>query len=87
MITKNGNDFTLYAANNIYKGNDGSSIGFIESSSATVTGAGDSWEAATTSNFGTVNGNDRIIGSNTYTNFTGSYQEIRYFSKEIWDTN
>ena len=85
MVTKNGNDFTLYAADSIYKGNDGSSIGFIESSSATTTGAGDSWEAAITSHFGTNGGNDLIIGSNTYTNFTGSYQEIRYFSKEIND--
>jgi hypothetical protein len=85
MVTKNGNDFTLYAANNIYKGNDGSSIGFIESSSATVTGAGDSWIAATTSHFGTISGNDLIIGSNTYTNFTGSYQEIRYYTKEMSD--
>ena len=85
MVTKNGNDFTLYAANNIYKGDDGSSIGFIESSSATVTGAGDSWTAATTSHFGTISGNDLIIGSNTYTNFTGSYQEIRYYTKEMSD--
>ena len=43
MVTKNGRDFTLYAADSIYKGNDGSSIGFIESSSATVGGTGDSW--------------------------------------------
>ena len=85
MFTKNGNDFTLYAANSIYKGNDGSSIGFIESSSATVTGAGDSWTSATTSHFGTISGNDLIIGSNTYTNFTGSYQEIRYYTKEMSD--
>jgi hypothetical protein len=85
MVTKNGRDFTLYAADSIYKGNDGSSIGFIESSSATVGGTGDSWEAATTSNFGTDGGNDLIIGSNTYTNFTGSYQEIRYFSTEMND--
>tara|TARA_R110000772_G_scaffold85146_2_gene179175 strand:+ start:306 stop:5930 length:5625 start_codon:yes stop_codon:yes gene_type:complete len=84
MVNRNGTDYTLYAANNIYEGNDGSSIGFIESSSAS--GAGfNSWTSATTSYFGTNNGSDINIGSNNYKNFTGSYQEIRYYNTEIND--
>ena len=84
MVNKQGTDYTLYAANNIYNGDDGSSIGFIESSSiAGITG--NSWDTSVESSFGTPAGSDITIGSNIYTNFTGSYQEIRYFTTEISD--
>jgi len=70
-------NFTLYAANNIYNGWDGSTIGFISSSSVnTSTG---NW----------INGNASYFPSNTRANignyrpFMGSYQEIRYFTSSL----
>jgi hypothetical protein len=73
-------DFILYAANNIYNGNDGSTIGFIASSSVnTITST---WNAGATSYFPSDSRNN--IGK--YRPFTGSYQEIRYYTEVITDS-
>jgi hypothetical protein len=70
--TREGNNFNLYAANNIYDGWDGSTIGFQASSSLNSSAGASEWSNGTTSHFPS--------GSNTYTPFSGSYQEIRYYS-------
>ncbi len=73
-------DFILYAANNIYNGDDGSTIGFIASSSVNTSTA--TWSAGTNSYFPSNARN--TIG--TYRAFTGSYQEIRYYTEVITDS-
>jgi hypothetical protein len=80
MVSRTGSDyFTLYAANNIYNGDDGSSIGFIASSSYIDGLGGANWAGGTDSYFG-ANGDGVTLGGNTYTTFSGSYQEIRYYT-------
>jgi hypothetical protein len=78
-ITVDGNgDFTLYAANNIYNGDDGSQIGFIASQS--ITGADFSqWDTATSASFGSKFG---VVGVGI---FSGSLQEIKYYTTAISD--
>ena len=63
--------FTLSAANNIYSGADGSQLGFNASSS--VSSAGSDWD---------VVGAGSIFPSSidVYSRFSGSYQEIRYYT-------
>ena len=73
-------DFILYAADNIYNGNDGSTIGFIASSSVNTSTS--TWNAGITSYFPSDSRNQ--IGS--YRPFTGSYQEIRYYTEVITDS-
>ena len=71
MITSgSSNGFELYAANKIYNGNDGTSIGYI-SSSLINTG---SWTSSTKAYFAT---------SSTHEGFSGSLQEIRYYNQQI----
>ena len=78
QINRNERDnWELLAGNKIYSGSDGSQIGFIASSS--VTSSPITWEAASSSWFGTENG----AGIAGYDNFTGNYQEIRYFNQAI----
>jgi hypothetical protein len=76
-VDDNAGNFTLYAANNIYNGDDGSQIGFIASQS--VNGALNIWDtsisASFSSNLGSAFGN--------YGLFSGSLQEIRYYTKAI----
>jgi hypothetical protein len=80
MVSRTGsNYFTLYAANNIYNGDDGSTIGFIASSSYIDLGNGANWVGGVNSYFG-ANGNSISLGSKTYTTFSGSYQEVRYYT-------
>jgi hypothetical protein len=80
MVSRTGSDnFTLYAANNIYNGDDGSTIGFIASSSYTDAAGGSNWVGGTNSYFG-ANGNTISLGSKTYNTFSGSYQEVRYYT-------
>jgi len=68
--TFDGTDtFNLYAANNIYDGDDGSSIGFNASSSIASLSGGQEWDTGTISYF---------PGSSNP--FSGSYQEIRYYT-------
>lgn len=79
QINRTGaNSWELLAANKIYSGSDGSQIGFIASSS--VSGVDPAaWSGGTTSYFSTRDGG----GITGYSNFTGSYQEIRYFNQAI----
>jgi hypothetical protein len=72
--------YTLYAANNIYNGDDGSNIGFQASSSITASIThGNSWGTALNSYFPS-NARSNI---GNYTPFSGSYQEIRYYTTEL----
>lgn len=77
MVNRDNNDFTLYAADNIYDGWDGSTIGFISSSSVNVDSS--PWASSTDSYFPSDNRNDIP----PYEPFSGSYQEIRYFTAPL----
>jgi hypothetical protein len=71
MITSgSSNGFELHAANKIYNGNDGTSIGYI-TSSAINSGT---WSTPTKAYFAT---------SSTHEGFSGSLQEIRYYNQQI----
>jgi hypothetical protein len=82
MVTRTGSDyFTLYAADNIYNGDDGTSIGFIASSSYTDGDGGVNWVGMPPMNSYFGADLDSIsLGGKTYTTFSGSYQEIRYYT-------
>ena len=77
MLTKENDNFTLYAGNKIYNGNDGSQIGFIASASDTF--IGNDWDNATNSYFPSPS----RVDIPPYTAFSGSYQEVRYFDQAI----
>jgi len=71
--------FELYSGNKVYEGGDnGTSIGFFESSS--ITSNHDEWVAGGLSNFAkgpvTINGDQ-------YEAFSGSLQEIRYYTNAL----
>jgi len=78
MVTKDGSNFTLYSKNSIYNGYDGNQIGFQASSSST--GNTQAWndllDLGVISYFGSAS-------ISNYTNFSGSFQEIRYYSTII----
>ena len=75
LAAVNDSTASLYAGNKIYKGDDGSKLGFTGSIS--VTGVDDSlWDAASNSYFPSDNRN--AVGS--YEAFSGSYQEVRYYT-------
>jgi hypothetical protein len=74
LVNKVGNNYTLYATNNIYQGFEGNTIGFESSSS--ITSAATSWNTSTTSYFG-------ISSSLSGKIFTGSFQEIRYYTSPL----
>jgi hypothetical protein len=76
MVNRNQANFELIASNKIYSGSNGSSLGFIASSSISATDDG-FWFSGTNSYFPTIGG---ITG---YTDFSGSYQEIRYYNTQI----
>ena len=77
MITSgSSNGFELYASNKIYDGNDGFSIGFIESASITSSKAYTGWNFAQTAKFG----EQSIVNSITFLPVSGAYQEIRYYN-------
>jgi hypothetical protein len=71
LINKNSSIYTLYAANKNYEGNDGNTLSFEASSS--VTSAATTWNNSTISTF----------ASASYKIFTGSLQEIRYYTQPI----
>jgi hypothetical protein len=86
MIKKSGSgastNFELYSGNKMYEGGEnGTSIGFIASSSIT---ANDAYFNQTTI---TYFGSSSFINSGpnigTYNKFSGSFQEIRYYTKPI----
>lgn len=84
MITSGSGGFNLYSKNSIYNGYDGNQIGFQASSS--ISGYQNGWmnDAANSScSFGkefTLNIPGK--GSN-WANFSGSFQEIRYYNTAI----
>lgn len=71
LVTKNSSTYTLYAANKNYEGNDGNTLSFEASSS--ITSAATTWNNSTISTF----------GSSSYKIFSGSLQEIRYYTQPI----
>jgi len=81
MVTRdssNGNIFTLYAANKIYQGFEGNTIGFIASSSISYTD--EIWHDL--GRISTFYSSESISG-NLYKSFTGSLQEIRYYTNVV----
>jgi len=80
MVTRSGSNFSLFAADKIYNGDDGFIVGYT--GSATASAISSSWTTSTSSYFG-ASGSTLNIGSKTYNNFSGSYQEIRYYTTQI----
>ena len=79
MVTRNGDDFNLYAGNNIYEGGDnGTLLGFYSSSS--INEDSTFWILGSTSIFGSQNPS---IPGGLYNAFSGSFQEIRYYNTVI----
>ncbi len=77
VTTDQNNTFNLYAGNKIYNGNDGTSIGYYASSS--VAGAQvEAWNTGTTSIFASAS-----LNYSQYKSFSGSLQEIRYYTQQI----
>lgn len=71
-------NFSLYAANKIYEGGDnGTLLGFIASSSLITDGA--DWDNNGDSYFASSS----VINGNIYTQFSGSLQEIRYYTNPL----
>jgi hypothetical protein len=80
-VDGNGGEFTLYAANNIYNGDDGSQIGFIASSS--VTGDPSNWNTSVSASLGSNLG----AQVSPFSIFSGSFQELRYYTTAISDNS
>ena len=83
MVTRTGqNVFELTAANKIYSGSDGSTIGFIESSSVTTPDINNTgWnEGQNGAYFG---GTILYDGADFLDPISGSYQEIRYYTNKL----
>lgn len=83
-VTQN-NRYWIYAANSIYNGSDGETIGFIGSSSIFVSGTISSsnlaWNSYNTSSLNAYLGgqdSNNIIASGS-TKFSGFFQELRYW--------
>jgi len=79
MITNNSGTYTLHAGDKIYNGNDGTSIGFYETSSHTAVTT--NWDSGITSSFSAPT--TITPGGTTYQIFSGSYQELRYYTSVI----
>ena len=78
LVNKEGTNYTLTAKNKIYIGDDGNFIGFQASSS--VTSSATSWNNSTGSYFG-------VSSSLAGKVFTGSLQEIRYYTNALSQSN
>jgi len=78
LVNKDNNTYTLYAKNKNYNGEDGNTISFQSSSS--VVSAATSWNNSTISYFG-------ISSSLAGKIFTGSLQEIRYYTLPLSESN
>jgi len=76
--TSGSTGFTLYAANKNNNGEDGNSISFQASSSVTVTQT--PWNSTTVAYLGAV-------ASPVAPSFSGSLQELRYYTQPITKTN
>jgi hypothetical protein len=79
MVTNNSGTYTLHAGDKIYNGNDGTSIGFYETSSHTAVTT--NWDSGITSSFSAPT--TITPGGTTYQIFSGSYQELRYYTSVI----
>ena len=78
-ITRDEPDnYTLRAANSLYSGSNGSSLGW-EASSSFVAADEAAWITGEKSYFPSLDRND----IDTYVAFTGSYQEIRYYNTAL----
>jgi len=77
MLTRTNNNYTLYAGNQIYQGFEGNTIGFIASGSTTLSSI--NWDTVGNSTFYSP----VTINSKIYNSFTGSLQEIRYYTTPI----
>jgi hypothetical protein len=77
ITVDDSSNFTLYAANNIYNGDDGSQIGFIASQS--VSSPLNIWDTSISSSFG----NNQGSAFGNYGIFSGSLQEIKYYTKAL----
>jgi len=72
-------NFELYSGNKMYEGGEnGTSIGFFDSSLVIANDA--NYNLAIQSNFGS---GSITVNSKIYNKFSGSFQEIRYYSKPI----
>jgi hypothetical protein len=81
----NFQNINLFAANKIYNGNDGTSIGFKASASINDPNASGSWFSGDTPNGSTFcKGTPGSLGS--YKSFSGSIQEIRYYNIALGTT-
>jgi hypothetical protein len=79
MVNRSGSNFTLHAGNKIYEGGDnGTILGFYASSS--IVGSITSWTGSASSSFAR---GPLTISTKTYTAFSGSLQEIRYYDTKI----
>jgi len=74
LVNSGSNGFTLYAADKNYNGEDGNVIGFQASSSITGSNV---WNTSLISTF----------GSSSNKIFTGSFQEIRYYTQPLSNNN
>ena len=74
MVTSGSTGHELYAANKIYNGKDGTEIGYIASSS--VTSSFDGWSTGSGKNV-------YFASSSLYPGFSGSLQEIRYYTTKL----
>lgn len=78
LINKDNNTYTLYAKNKNYNGEDGNTISFQSSSS--ITSAAAAWNDSTKSYFS-------ISSSLSGKIFTGSLQEVRYYTLPLSESN
>jgi hypothetical protein len=76
-FTRDTDNWNLYAANNIYNGDDGSQLGFIASASLNTSSG--PYAASVSASFGSDFGNSISI----FEKFSGSLQEIRYYTQPI----
>jgi len=81
ITVDDNSNFTLYAANNIYNGNDGSQIGFIASQS--ISSPLNIWDTSISASFG----NNQGSAFGGYGIFSGSFQEIKYYTTAISDNS
>ena len=81
LVTTNNNTSSLYTKNKIYSGYDGNKIGFQASSS--VLGGGYWIDSALASNFYLSYPTNKTIAGKTYAPFSGSFQELRFYSTQI----
>jgi hypothetical protein len=77
MLTKAGSTYSLVAKNKLYHGYDGATIGFQASSSLT-TGSATAWNSSGSLFLGSKA--STTIAGKTYTQFSGSLQEFRYYN-------